>query len=431
MVEIDTKRGKFFIKFKKKEERPNQRDDKFELFRNIAGLNDHLDLLDLMRYSGSHMTDPIEKHMETVTDINNHEVPVIIARLTPEQAAALRRNPNIEYVAADGLAYAAQSQPGPVQGRQTIPWGYTKLKTSQAWQVTAKKGDGVNVAVIDTGCDHNHPDLTPAVTINQNFTVEPGTIMRDSDHHGCHVMGTIVMQNNSQGFVGIAPNAKGWNLKAGYSRATPPENAPGAFDWTDWLEALEYAKTNNAPIVNNSIAALNVNPTNPGPDTIAASVKDGFDNKGIIYMAALGNEGVANANSFMSNTYGAFGISNLHHPAGDNLHPTSNHGINVDFVFPGGDIWSTIGGGNYFAHSGTSMATPHASGVAALALSVFNDKGCPPYSAGLKKNKVVGGAFRLAVNKLNKFTTERDNRYGYGLPEADKVCRAMMGMALT
>jgi subtilisin family serine protease len=430
MVAIDESRPKYFIKFKKKAMRPNKRDDKFELFRNDAGLNDHLELLDLTRYSGSHMKDPIIKHMDTVTDINSYEVPVVIARLTSEQVQALRKDPNVEYVAPDGLAYAASSpQPGPVQGQQTIPWGFTKLKVRDAWNITQKKGNGVNVAVIDTGCDHNHPDVSPAVTINQNFTVEAGTIMRDADHHGMHVMGTIVMQDNTQGFVGVAPGARGWNLKAGYSRATPPESARGVFDWTDWLEALEYAKTNNAPIVNNSISALNVNPTNPGPDALAASVKDGFDNKGIIYMAALGNDGNATANAFMSNTYGTFGISNV--APDNNLSPSSNHGVNTDFTFPGHDIWSTIGGGAYFAHTGTSMATPSASGVAALALSVFNDKGCPPYGTGLKKNKVVGGAFRLAVDKLGKFTTERDNRYGYGLPLADKVCRAMMGMSLT
>jgi major intracellular serine protease len=421
MVAIDQQDPKYFIKFKKKDQRTNKNDDKFELFRNAAGLNDHLELLDLTLYQGSHMNDPIHKYKDTVTDINNYEVPVVIARLTPEQVQALRRNPNVEYVAPDGYAYATQ-EPGPVQGQQVIPWGFTKVRAREAWTVTAKKGNGVNVAVIDTGADANHPDITPAVTTQQNFTTAPGLLPQDGALHGAHVTGTIVMQDNTQGFVGIAPAARCWNLRAG--------DANGAFAWTDWLEALEYAKTNNAPIVNNSIAALNINPTQPGPDAIQASIRDGADNKGILYFTALGNEGNAAANSFASNCYGTIGISNI--AKDNNLSPTSNSGVHTDFCFPGRDIWSSTINNSYFMHDGTSMATPHASGVAALALSVFNDKGCPPYAGtGGKKNKIVGGAFRLAVDKLGKFTTEKDNRYGYGLPLADKVCRAMMGMALT
>jgi hypothetical protein len=65
---------------------------------------------------------------------------------------------------------------------------------------------------------------------------------------------------------------------------------------------------------------------------------------------------------------------------------------------------------------------PHASGDA-LAMAVFNNKGCPPYDTDLKKNEVVERAFRLAVNKLGKFTSDKDNRYGYGMPEADKVVK--------
>lgn len=420
MVKIDEKQPKYFIKFKPKEQRPNKHDDKLELFRHIAGIDDHMDLLDLNRYTGSHMTDQIHKTMETVTDINNYNVPVVIARLTKEQVEMLRRDPNVEYVAPDGYAYSCQ-QPGPISGQQVIPWGFTKVRAREAWTVSQKKGDGVIVAVVDTGVDSNHPDLKPAVTVNQNFTTRAGFLPEDGALHGAHVCGTIVMQDNAQGFVGIAPNAKAWNLRAG--------DHLGLFLWTDWLEALEYAKTNNAPIVNNSVASPNISPTQPGPDTIQSSIRDGSDNKGILYFAALGNEGNPNANSFPSNAYGTIGISNI--ATTNDLSSTSNSGVHTDFCCPGRDIWSTTINGQYFMHDGTSMATPHASGIAALALSVFNDKGCPPYGTGLKKNKVVGGAFRLAVDKLGKFTTERDNRYGYGLPLADKVCRAMMGMTLT
>lgn len=425
MTKIEEKAPKYFIRFKRKDRRPNKIDDKFELFRSIIGLEDTRDILDLYHYTGSHMTDPIQKDRQTVTDINSYQLPIVIARLTPDQVSRLRRDPNVEQVAPDGVAFAAQ-QPGQVQGQQTIPWGHTKVRAAQAWQVTGKKGDGVNVAVIDTGCHNTHPELSKAVIVNQNFTIESNHFANDGDVHGTHVMGTIVMANNTEGFVGVAPNAKGWNLKAG-APVTPL--GPGQFNATDWLEALEYAKTNNAPIVNMSIATPDTPPSTAWAQPIADSIKDGYDRLGIIFPSAMGNQGNANSNPFPANAYGTWGISNLR--IDNNLSASSNSGVAVDFTAPGHDIWSSVGAAGYFMHDGTSMATPHISGIAALALSVFKDTGCPPYGAGLKKNKVVGGAFRLAVNKLGKFTTERDNRYGYGMPEADKVVRAMMGMTLS
>jgi hypothetical protein len=93
----------------------------FEL-RNIIGLEDTRDILDLYHYTGTHMTDPIQKDMSTITDINSYQLPVIIARLTPDQVERLRQDPNAEYVPPDGVAYAnVKSCPTP--GQQTVPWG--------------------------------------------------------------------------------------------------------------------------------------------------------------------------------------------------------------------------------------------------------------------------------------------------------------------
>lgn len=80
------------------------------------------------------MTDPIQKDMSTITDINSYQLPVIIARLTPDQVERLKQDPNVEYVAPDGVAYATV-EPGPVHGKKTVPWGYTKVKAAEAWQI--------------------------------------------------------------------------------------------------------------------------------------------------------------------------------------------------------------------------------------------------------------------------------------------------------
>jgi major intracellular serine protease len=418
VAKLDTEAPKYLVVFKPKDRRPNQRDDKLELFRSIIGLEDIRDILDLQYYKGGHMTDPLpQKTPTTVTDNNAYDMPVIAARLTKEQVSRLIRDPNVDSVQPERFMYSAQ-EPGPVQGQQVIPWGYTKVRAKQAWDISGKKGDGVTVAVLDTGCDATHSELRTAVKVNQNFTERTGTNAEDPVQHGTHVCGTICMAHDSQGFVGVAPNATVWNLRAG--------DHQGIFSSIDIWEALEYARNNNAMIVNMSIAGGNIDPPN---EARRESMRRGFDEKGMIYMVALGNNGNPSSNVSPSDYYGAFGISNL--AKDNNLSATSNSGVNTDFTFPGRDIWSTANGGLWRMLDGTSMATPHASGVAALALSVFNDKGCPPYGAGIKKNKVVGGAFRLAVDKLGKFTTERDNRYGYGLPLADKVVRAMMGMSLS
>jgi hypothetical protein len=98
MTKIDTDPPKYLVVSKPKDRRHNQREDKLELFRSIIGLEDVRDILDLRRYKGSHMTDPIRKTPITITDNNRYDMPVIAARLTDEQVARLRRDPNVDSV---------------------------------------------------------------------------------------------------------------------------------------------------------------------------------------------------------------------------------------------------------------------------------------------------------------------------------------------
>ena len=102
MVGINPNDKRYIITFKPKDQRPNQRDDKFEIFRNAIGLADVRDIFDITHYSGNHMDEPIRKTAYTVTDINSYKLPFVIAKLTEDQANRLRKNPNIKYVEEDG-----------------------------------------------------------------------------------------------------------------------------------------------------------------------------------------------------------------------------------------------------------------------------------------------------------------------------------------
>jgi hypothetical protein len=88
MVNIDPNDTPAIIKFKPKDRRPYQRDDKFEIFRSAIGLADVRDILDLTHYQGSHATDQIYKERDTITDINSYESPFIFARINDEQLAS-------------------------------------------------------------------------------------------------------------------------------------------------------------------------------------------------------------------------------------------------------------------------------------------------------------------------------------------------------
>lgn len=409
MTKIDEKDPKYTIKFKRKDLRPNKSDDKFEIFRSIIGLEDTSNIFEVTKFVGNRKTEPIRKDKQTVTDINKYTVPFITARLNPDQVIRLRKDPNVEYVAEDGVAYTAA---------QTIGWNITKVKAPTAWAAPlSTKGAGAIVAVMDTGCDFNHPDLKANIKVNQSFIDnDPDPISKDApNYHGTHVMGTVCAIDNTEGVVGVAPSCQTWNLRAG--------DAGGAFQFTDVVEAFEYAKTNGAHVINCSIGVLDLThqPT-------ADSIKDGYDNQETIFCGAEGNQGVQTSTNYISRYYGVLGVSNLQED--NNLHVTSNYGVNTDFTCPGANINSTRNANSYQILTGTSMATPALSGLCAIALSAYRDNGCPPYSPGLGRNKVVENALKMSVNKLGKFTTERDNRYGYGLPEADKLVSVMKGLLL-
>ena len=137
--------------------------------------------------------------------------------LTEAEAAELRKNAGVEAVEPVVRRYASSivtpSKVAPNYERydtQITPWGLPVVRASEVWPVT--RGEGINVAVLDTGIDWNHPDLKDAYAGGVNILDETKTPM-DDNKHGTHVAGIIAAAQNEFGVVGVAPGVKLWNVK--------------------------------------------------------------------------------------------------------------------------------------------------------------------------------------------------------------------------
>ena len=139
------------------------------------------------------------------------------ADLTAAEAAALRKQPDVRYVEA-AMMYHKLDLGGAPAGidatrnlnGQTIPYGIDLVHARDTWPIV--RGAGVNVAVVDTGIDYNHPDLRDnyrGVFNEITHTTDP----LDDDSHGSHVSGTIAAADNDIGVVGVAPKANIWAVK--------------------------------------------------------------------------------------------------------------------------------------------------------------------------------------------------------------------------
>lgn len=323
----------------------------------------------------------------------------------------LKNNPNIEYVERNHRAEKSPlpvAFPAPVNADKSFNASlFNDPKTDKIWSFNdaAQNGVSVNaayklhgtsatqtiiVAVVDTGIDYTHEDLKDVVWVNEGEIPGNGidddnngyvddvyginTLTRDSQgratgnnkdthSHGTHVSGTIgAKQNNGIGITGIASNVKIMGIK------TVPNNSDETD--VDVAESFIYAAKNGAKIINCSFGK----DSNEGKNLIPDTLKYIQDNYGVLVIAAAGN---SSANIDKYPTYPASHPSeNLLIVASTTntgaLSGFSNYGkINVDVAAPGSNIYSTTPGNRYEMMSGTSMASPTTTGVAAEILSHY------------------------------------------------------------
>ncbi|HLW55271.1 MAG TPA: S8 family serine peptidase [Candidatus Angelobacter sp.] len=347
----------------------------------------------------------------------------------------LQADPQVEYAEPDRFVNTNQlpndhflSTTG--SWGQSYPdlWGHYKINAPTAWNTAL--GDGIIVAVVDTGIDYNHPDIAANVWINTGEIPNNGI---DDDHngfiddvrgwdfigascgsptqsndpidhfgHGTHVAGTIAaIGNNSIGVIGIAWHAQVMAVK-------------GLDDGGCGLEstlapAIDYAANNGADVINASWGGGGTSFTIEQAVQFAAGL-------GVVFVAAAGNSAIDALNFFPANSPEAITVAAS--DAFNNFAPFSDFGTKIDVTAPGVDVLSLQASGTqlgplgdpnfpgYIRLAGTSMATPHVAGTAALILSQH-----PTYSPEQVRQV-------LRASGTSATGTDWDPNFGYGIVNA-------------
>lgn len=234
-------------------------------------------------------------------------------------------------------------------------WQHDYIGTRYAW-AAGYKGQGVRVAVIDTGLAMDHEDLAANAEAGKNFVngAEGTPYSTDNDTHGTHVAGIIAADDNEKGGVGIAPDAK----VSGYCVFPAGSGAETA----DIKRAINAAVAEKYDIINMSLGS-------PEYDADYETVVKQAYEKGVAIFAAAGNDDT-DGNNYPAAYAGTISVGAV--DVNSSRAAFSCYGSAVALSFPGVDIYSTVPGG-YDYMSGTSQASPAAAGTAAVILSARED----------------------------------------------------------
>ncbi|MBX0290266.1 S8 family serine peptidase [Hymenobacter sp. HSC-4F20] len=337
-----------------------------------------------------------------------------------------------------------------------LQWGHTAIQAPEAWN-TGARGQGALVAVLDGGFDLTHPDLKANIVGAASFVpTEKAQFVGAGFSHGTHTAGTIAAVDNNIGVIGVAPDAKLLLVKV------LADGGSGSFSWM--IQGIYYAVSQKADVINMSLGAAiprnskfrddNGTPENTSDDKWVNETKEIQEllvaiNKATTYATKQGVTVIASAGNDANNGQrdqdlvhipsGATNVISISatgpegwalNPLGVNLDRVAsytNYGTSdVTFAAPGGDATypgndiSTVAGvrqytyafdmvfscssqGRYTWSAGTSMAGPHAAGVAALIVGK---------NGGQMDPTQVRAALRASADDLGK--PGRDPYYGYG-----------------
>ncbi len=357
-------------------------------FHPVVGSNRPQTLAEVIRSAGGQV------------DHSYHLLPVVLATMSDETLDSIRSRPEIAYVERDRRVHATA---------QETPWNIGRIGADRVWaaEYGCTSGAGIDVAILDTGIDADHPDLSVAGGINCTGNIlKDGSTRRadwtDKEGHGTHCAGIVAALNNSLGVVGVAPQVRLWAVKV------LADDRSGYV--SDVIQGLEWCVDNGIEIVSMSFAGEFSQALGEACDAACEA--------GLLLVAASGNDGVAVG--YPAAYDSVIAVSAV--DAADRLAAFSSVGPAVELTAPGVDIRSTYRDGGYASFSGTSMACPHVAGVAALVWA----------SPSLAIHSAAGVRARLRAT-AEKLPSLSAAQVGYGLVQAEKAALppAVVDLAVT
>ena len=278
----------------------------------------------------------------------------VTTKLPAPALQALTNHPAIAFIELDQSIHL--SRPPFLRNEERPSWGLTRIFQSESqpydvWNDTL--GEGVRVAVFDTGIEGTHEDLVVVGGVN---TINDHPYDTDLNGHGTHVAGIIAGLHNDLGIMGVAPSVELYSVVV--------FNEDGVGTTSNIIAGIEWVISQGIPLMNMSLQS-------EGHSFALERAIEEAHALGHIIIAAAGNNGEDGGPDTMSFPARYDGVIAVGATTEDNtIASFSSYGPTLDLVAPGASIRSTFTSNSYSTKSGTSMAAPFVTGVVALMLSL-------------------------------------------------------------
>ena len=324
---------------------------------------------------------------------------LFIVDLPPQASEAavaqqLAHNPHLKFAELDRRIKPSFTANDPYLGSQ---WHTAKIGAASAWDFS--QGAGIVVAILDSGVDGAHPDLSARMVSGWNF-YDGNSNTADVLGHGTAVAGTAAAStNNGTGVAGVAGQARIMPLRI--------SDSTGYALWSTIAQGITFAADKGARVASISYSNLL-------QSSAVMSAAQYMKNKGGLVVISAGNNGV---NESFTPSTSAISVSAT--DSNDQITSWSSFGSYVTLSAPGLNIWTTNSGGGYGAWWGTSFSTPTVAGTIALVMAA---------NPGLSPSQIENILFSTAADLG---AAGRDNYYGYGRVNAAGAVQSALGTSTT